>query len=243
VSADPSPAPARAAEPSPAPTSDSPRDRAPDAGRSRSRRGGTPHREFASWEPPAENDDDQPILPSSSSSALGATPQASETAPSLEGPRGPRRVRRARAASNDPPDTLPYPSVSGSASFEAPQSPIMPGITVSDEPAGADPRPRAARGDARDTKEIEDDPSFAQLFLNVGRRDGLRPGDVHDLLVELAQLDEGAHGRIRMRDRITFVSVRPEVLEHAITALGGKVVAGRTLVAERAKPRVERDEG
>lgn len=120
----------------------------------------------------------------------------------------------------------------------------MPGITVSDEPASADPRPpRPPRGDARDTKEIEDDPSFAQLFLNVGRRDGLRPGDVHDLLVELAQLDEGAHGRIRMRDRITFVSVRPEVLEHAITALGGKVVAGRTLVAERAKPRAERDEG
>ena len=107
----------------------------------------------------------------------------------------------------------------------------MPGITIGGEPAEA-----SSMGDARE-KEIEDDPSFAQLFLNVGRRDGLRPGDVHDLLVKLAQIDEGAHGRIRMRDRITFVSVRPELLEQAITALGGQVVAGRTLVAERAKPR------
>ena len=218
-SVDVSVTPTRVADVSAASTSEAPRDRG------RPRRGGTPHREFASWEPPADPDDDQPILPSS------PTHEATETAPSLEGGRGPRRARRARAASSDPPDTLPY------------GGPVMPGITVSDEPASADPRPPRPRGDARDTKEIEDDPSFAQLFLNVGRRDGLRPGDVHDLLVELAQLEEGAHGRIRMRDRITFVSVRPEVLEHAITALGGKVVAGRTLVAERAKPRAERDDG
>jgi ATP-dependent RNA helicase DeaD len=115
----------------------------------------------------------------------------------------------------------------------------MPGITVADGPLES----QAARGPSHDfeapVKEVEDDPSFAQLFLNVGRRDGLRPGDLHKLLVDVAHIDEGDHGRIRMRERITFVSVRPELLDKAVAALGGQVVAGRTLVAERAKPRTD----
>lgn len=117
----------------------------------------------------------------------------------------------------DGPDTLPF----------ATPEPMMPGITVSDAPLVG------SRGDS----EVEDDPSFAQLFLNVGRRDGLRPGDIHRLLLEAVGIGEAERGRIRMRDRITFVSVRPESLERAIAALAGKVMAGRTLVAERAKPK------
>jgi ATP-dependent RNA helicase DeaD len=106
----------------------------------------------------------------------------------------------------------------------------MPGITVSDAEPERTPPPQ---------KDVEDDPSFAQLFLNIGRRDGLRPGDVQRLLVEIAHIADAQQGRIRMRERITFVSVRPEELDRAITSLAGHVVAGRTLVAERAKPRAE----
>lgn len=130
-----------------------------------------------------------------------------------------RRGPRDRAFVDSPPETQP---------FRTPD-PVMPGITVSD----AAPLPLPPQ------KDFEDDPSFAQLFLNIGRRDGLRPGDVQRLLVEIAHLDDAQQGRIRMRERITFVSVRPEELERAIASLAGHVVAGRTLVAERAKPRTE----
>jgi len=233
--------------------------KSPDLPRAPERDRRVPHTTFASWEPPSEKDDDQPIL------TERTAPQTEGTAPDSHrdrggergdrGPRGPRGRGPRPERVESPPETLP---------FRTPE-PVMPGITVSDGPAApqAEARPERnerardgrggrERGEARDResrgpehegrdrgplKDVEDDPSFAQLFLNVGRRDGLRPGDVHRLLTEVARIEEAEQGRIRMRERITFVSVRPEQLERAITALGGQVVAGRTLVAERAKPR------
>jgi ATP-dependent RNA helicase DeaD len=205
----------------------------------RSGRRGVPHSEFASWEPPAEKDDDQPILTERGGPvASQAAPSAPAAEPRVQAPvpaqpprgRGPRdrdrdrdrdrRGPRDRAFLDSPPETQP---------FRTPD-PIMPGITVSDAEPERTPAPQ---------KDVEDDPSFAQLFLNIGRRDGLRPGDVQRLLVEIAHIADAQQGRIRMRERITFVSVRPEELDRAITSLAGHVVAGRTLVAERAKPRAE----
>lgn len=223
-----------------------------------------PHTTYASWEPPTEKDDDQPIL----TERTAPPPAAAAVEPPRSRDGGRDRDRRGRGRRSEsfdnPPETLP---------FRGPE-PVMPGITVSDDPwkipsteappaetrpPRRDDRPRDDRPRDRDrrddrprderprddrprddrgpVKDVEDDPSFAQLFLNVGRRDGLRPGDVHRLLVEVARIEEAEQGRIRMRERITFVSVRPEQLDRAIAALGGQVVAGRTLVAERAKPR------
>jgi ATP-dependent RNA helicase DeaD len=260
-----------------APRDERPRDgaiataKSPDLQRPASRRhAGVPHRDFASWEPPAEKDDDQPILTERGVAIPMLQVQAEVPAPSVPnerrfdaegrvvGPTPPsagggsgsagfpesrvrnqdsrgQESRRARPrpagrGPNDAPDTQP---------FRVPD-PVMPGITVADGPGESQPEARGASHDFETpVKEVEDDPSFAQLFLNVGRRDGLRPGDLHKLLVDVAHIDEGDHGRIRMRERITFVSVRPELLDKAVTALCGQVVAGRTLVAERAKPRTD----
>ena len=274
--------------------------KSPDLQRNSPKDGRVPHTAYASWEPPSEKDDDQPILTERDVAAAEAAAidsrrdrdrerGASDRGTAADRTRGGRGGRGPRPERiQDPPETLP---------FRTPD-PIMPGITVSDAPAGAprerprtdriergpqaasfdrgpqaasfdrgpqaapqaasfdrgpqaapqaasfdrgpqaalQDRERAERGE-RALKDVEDDPSFAQLFLNVGRRDGLRPGDVLRLLTEVARIEEAEQGRIRMRERITFVSVRPEQLERAIAALGGQVVAGRTLVAERAKPR------
>src|SRR6185503_10434112 len=62
---------------------------------------------------------------------------------------------------------------------------------------------------------------FANLFLNVGRRDGLRPSDIHRMLVERAGLAEDEVGHIRVRDRITFVGVKQEHADRVISALVG----------------------
>ena len=42
---------------------------------------------------------------------------------------------------------------------------------------------------------------------------------------------------IRVRDRITFVTVKKELADQAIKTLGGQVMGGRTVVAEPARDK------
>ena len=79
-----------------------------------------------------------------------------------------------------------------------------------------------------------DDPGLLQLFVNVGKRDGVRPADLQKLLSDAGiaiDVDEG----IRMRDSMSFVRVRKENFDGAVAALTGQVLGGRTVVAELAR--------
>ena len=82
------------------------------------------------------------------------------------------------------------------------------------------------------------DIDFAQIFINVGRRDGARPSDFQKVLTEAAGLAPADTGQIRIRDRNTFVSVRKDALDRVVAALGGQVIAGRSVLAEPAKQRI-----
>ena len=105
------------------------------------------------------------------------------------------------------------------------------------------PEPRVKAGDsARDSGDEAsakggDDPAFTNVFLNVGRRDGLRVEDVQKLVVDKGGLSESDVGHIRLRDRITFVGIRKEHSERAIKGLIGAVVGDRTVNAEPARDR------
>jgi ATP-dependent RNA helicase DeaD len=165
---------------------------APRGGEPRRGGAGVPHSAFATWEPPVDVDDDQPILVEGAGGEAGGEPAR---APSGETPRG-----FARAPRGDAPDD-------------------------------------AERGREDGDDAPEDEANFAQIFVNVGRRDGARPGDFHRLLVEGGGLDRRDAGRIRVRDRMTFVSVRKEAIERAIAALAGQIIGGRNVIAELAKPR------
>src|SRR5262249_12689239 len=80
--------------------------------------------------------------------------------------------------------------------------------------SGGEP-PREARERTRDAdreREEPEDPSFAQIFVNVGRRDGARAGDLQKMLEDNAGITRDETGRIRVRDRMTFVSVKRELL-------------------------------
>jgi ATP-dependent RNA helicase DeaD len=98
------------------------------------------------------------------------------------------------------------------------------------------PAPPAKTNDASDAPE--DEPGFAQIFVNVGRRDGAKAGDIQRLLTEAGGIARSDTGRIRVRDRNTFVSIRKEAIEKAIAALAGQVVGGRSIIAELARERV-----
>jgi ATP-dependent RNA helicase DeaD len=119
------------------------------------------------------------------------------------------------------------------------------------------PPPMAARNDTRNDTGNEDDDitlpgysetpviptlapaaadaDFARLYVNVGKRDGARPGDIQKLLTDEGGIGRADTGPIQVRDRMTFVSVRRDLLDRAIAALAGRVIGGRTLVAEPAR--------
>ena len=145
-------------------------------GRERPQRQRVPHTSFATWEPPEEKDDDQPLITRTAGDAEAAV--------------------SARHDTDRPP---PPPPSKGSF--------------------------------------LADDPSFAQIFVNVGRRDGARPEDFQRMLAEGAGIAVEGSGRIRVRDRMTFVSVKKDDLDRAIAAFTGQVIGGRNVVAEVARPR------
>jgi DbpA RNA binding domain len=105
----------------------------------------------------------------------------------------------------------------------------MPSYTVGGPPAqSAAEKPLAERSDEGE--------GFLQLFINVGKREGVAPDDLQKLLSEAGIAPENTGG-IRVRDRMSFVRVRKELFDRAVTAFAGRVFGGRPVVAELARPR------
>ena len=77
---------------------------------------------------------------------------------------------------------------------------------------------------------------FVQLFVNVGKREGIDAGDLQKLLTDKG-ITEAEAGRIRVRDRMSFITVKKEIFERVVGALNGQVMGGRTVVAELARER------
>jgi ATP-dependent RNA helicase DeaD len=114
-------------------------------------------------------------------------------------------------------------------------SPTMPSYTVAEPPrADGNDKPHADRSDR--APEREDGEGFLQLFINVGKREGVAPGDLQKLLSEAGIAPENTAG-IRVRDRMSFVQVRKELFDRAVTAFAGRVFGGRPVLAELARPR------
>lgn len=102
---------------------------------------------------------------------------------------------------------------------------------------GATPAaPPVDGGDGEDVGGF-DDQNFAVVFLDVGRREGVRPSDLQRVLRDRAGIGRRETGRIRVRDRHSLVAVRRDLLTKAIEGLSGVEIAGRTVRAEQARER------
>jgi ATP-dependent RNA helicase DeaD len=122
-----------------------------------------------------------------------------------------------------PPPPPPPPPAS--------ESSPLPRYTESE----AAPPARDAASPARDM--VDEAPlgaDFVQMFVNVGKREGVRASDLQKLLSDKGIAAEDT-GRIRVRDRMSFVPVKKTAFDRAVAALSGSVVGGRTVVAELAK--------
>lgn len=84
----------------------------------------------------------------------------------------------------------------------------------------------------------EDAPARVKLFVSSGKRDGVRAEEWVNVLLG-AGLSENDVVSVKVKEKHSFVSVRPELAEQALAALNGAEVLGRRVRAETARPRVE----
>jgi hypothetical protein len=83
----------------------------------------------------------------------------------------------------------------------------------------------------------DDDGRLREIYLDAGRKDGLRISTLMKEIVEKSGLQRSAIGRVRMLTRATFVAVPDESFDAVLRALGELRVDGRLLTAEPAEDR------
>ncbi|MGH7285778.1 MAG: DEAD/DEAH box helicase, partial [Polyangiaceae bacterium] len=171
--------------------------------------------------------------------ARAARPPEEARAPrSLEEARAPRRGPRRRERERAPlPEAFPLAEAGTAVDDDLPgfreDSDVRP-VPQSPPRHDTDP-PTPARGERRAPERAADE-EFQQVFVNVGKRDGAREEELREWLRD-AGIAEADLGRIRIRDRNTFVSVKAGFVSAAVAALVGKSLGGRAVVAELARPR------
>jgi ATP-dependent RNA helicase DeaD len=79
------------------------------------------------------------------------------------------------------------------------------------------------------------DEEEAKLYVSVGRKDGVRVGDLNRLFQDSGGLDRDEVGRIRLRDKHSFVSIPATKVEKVIDALHGIDFHDRELKVEPAR--------
>jgi ATP-dependent RNA helicase DeaD len=166
-----------------------------------------------------------PAAPAARAAAVEPPREAPRESPPRRRPEATRTRERERAPAPRAPDVAADTKARDSGS-------ALPGFTV-DEPSAARP---AVRAEGRPDAPVGEAPGFLELFVNIGRREGVRTSDLEELLSGkgIAQADMGG---IRIRDRMTFISVKKEALDRVTAALAGQVIGGRTVVAELARGR------
>jgi ATP-dependent RNA helicase DeaD len=216
------------------------------------RRGRNPPPEPVHRSAPREERAPQKIDATPVQSPPSAEPQRREPRPrEREREREPRRERpRERPRDAAPAEgTTPSGPVASFTRWQPPREPDddrpiladasshesssrLPGVTISDAVEAASAT--AARQPAEPTHADEMDAGLLQLFVNVGKRDGVRPTDLQKILSD-AGIAIDAASAIRIRDRMSFVRVPKEFFDGAVAALTGQVLGGRAVVAELAR--------
>lgn len=72
-------------------------------------------------------------------------------------------------------------------------------------------------------------PAFTRLFISVGSRDNVRPGDLLGAITSEAGVTGNEVGRIELRDTFAVVEVAASVAEKVMKALNGTTMRGRAM--------------
>jgi hypothetical protein len=167
--------------------------------------------------PPARNNGAAPAPRKSNAGYAGAERSAAEPPKARKEPDvGAAKPKPAR---NPPPEDVPAAASVvdvGTLAFEA------------DEPSST--------SDAVEPDFGTERKDLTEIFVNVGRRDGVTPRDFYALLEAKGLGDElTGHGYVKVKYRHSFVAVRRPLLEQAIDALSGATIAGKQAMAEPSR--------
>jgi len=80
-------------------------------------------------------------------------------------------------------------------------------------------------------------PHLAELYVNVGRRDGASEDTLYDALLERAGIRSDEIASVDLRQNNCYVRLHPSLLDRAAQSLTGTTLVGRQVLAERARPR------
>jgi ATP-dependent RNA helicase DeaD len=198
---------------------------------------------------------------------LGARPNAPEEAAAARRSRAPRRApspeieaprqerqRRGRRRSGDRDATAEAPAEGATtAEPDAPQKTTeartnggSDGRAGRRERSGDERKRRRGRSPAEEApaeaapaEAVDEAPRFevAEVFVNVGRKDGARASDFYDVLSERGGVGIDDTDYVNVRAKNAFIGVRKEYLERAVDALNGATIAGREAIAEPSRSR------
>jgi ATP-dependent RNA helicase DeaD len=154
---------------------------------------------------------------------------------------GRKRRRRRNRGRDDQPESLDDVLADTATTNDADDSDDA--AVLAAEPSRPEPGLALAQAGLRDEPsgelEIPDArpelPDMTTLYLNVGKRDGLEPRDLTSLLSNACELSGDDIGRVRVKERHTFVGVPTERVDSVISSLAGHTIKNRALHVERAR--------
>ena len=139
-------------------------------------------------------------------------------------------------ASNGAADTNEF-SYSVSDEIVAPTADAVPVAQPAEAPAPASPAPErstSSENGGSPRELLNDEESIERIFVDVGRRDGAYREDFIGALEQQGFVATDVHF-VKIRDTHSFVGVKVELLERALSVLDGATIAGCAARAERAR--------
>jgi ATP-dependent RNA helicase DeaD len=82
--------------------------------------------------------------------------------------------------------------------------------------------------------------AMSKLFVTLGERDGVKPGDLVGTIAGEAGIPGGQIGKVEVYESHTIVEVPAAESEKIIAALNGKMIKGRKVAARADRPKSER---
>jgi ATP-dependent RNA helicase DeaD len=98
-----------------------------------------------------------------------------------------------------------------------------------DDRSDFDPnRERPQKREFRDRHNRGQEEGMAKLFLSLGKRDRINPGDIVGMLHNECHLERGSVGHIKLMPNFSFVEVREEVAQQAINESRNAKLRGKS---------------
>ena len=160
-----------------------------------------------------------------------------------DGPRdgGPRGESRGRFGDRDGSRGGRFGDRDGGPRSDGPRGDDRGRSRFGDRDGGRTDAPREGGGrrgyfekdDRRPQRERES--HMTRLFVSIGRKDYVRPGDIVGAIAGEADIPGGSIGHIDIFDKFTYVDVPNEVVNRVVDAMEGNTIKGRRVNVEVAR--------